>query len=87
MNLKQLFNKYEKGLLQEICDMVFIEQRILPEKVRLILIKYGVIKKSTKIILAYFNKNSGNLVIKNGNYKTIIDAIITPEKIQELLNN
>lgn len=74
-----------KELAQVLLDSIIIRNRIDNEEIRKLMIKQGLIKKSTKIIHCYtfhlYHRRS--ITIKNGRGTYLYDFRINDEELQE----
>lgn len=71
--MKDLIQKYGKQLIKELLDLMIISRRVDSESLRLTLIKYGVIKKTTKSLKAYFSRYQESGKLPNGKWGMIND--------------
>lgn len=99
--IESLVQKYGKQLISELISMAVINRKINQDYTRKLLIKHGVIKRSTKVIRGrvYINKTYGyvnnvwtnlgydsyTVDIRNGRNKIIIHFIFTDKDLPHIM--
>lgn len=90
--MHRLIEKYGKDMVGELLDIIIIKQKINNSDFRDFLIKYKIIKKTTKCIRVFIMKrdNEYSITAKNGRHTTVMYHVITKtdiNQIMEELNN
>lgn len=98
MNADELTRKYGKQLTQELMDIMFINGTLSSESAWELLVKHGVIKKTTKIInvwlqtiqnYRYRGDTLRRIYFRNGRGQTVLSLDVLDTQlhdVQELLN-
>jgi len=84
--MHDLIQEYDKPFMQELFDFIFIQKHIDNSQFRDFLIKYKIIKPSTRQIYAHhYRYNFMHIYAKNGKGTVVFEVVIDDEELPILI--